>query len=140
MQPFDLSKLASDRGFKTEYDESAELDRDHESQAWCCRIPGRDRRNFISVWSEDRLAAFTFTRRLHAALKAIPGAVVVQEGDHELRISFAPRQLRAVARLLECRRIRKLSPLYRERLVEAGRERRFVKRVSCDQALAPCAS
>jgi hypothetical protein len=140
MEPFDLEALASKHGFKTEYDESAELDRDHESQALSCRIPGRDRRNFISVWSEDRLAAFTFTRRLHAALKAIPGAVVVQQGDHELRILFAPRQFRTVARLLECRKVRKLSPLQRERLVEAGRENRFAKRASCDQAIAPSSS
>jgi hypothetical protein len=140
MQPFDLRTLASKHGFKTEYDESAELDRDQESQAWSCLIPGRDRRNFISVWSEDRLAAYTFTRRLHAAFKAIPGAVVVQEGGHELRISFAPRQLRTVARLLECRKARKLSPLQRERLIEAGRESRFVQRGSCDQTIAPCSS
>lgn len=140
MQPFDLRTLASKHGFKTEFDESAELDRDQESQAWSCRIAGRDRRNFISVWSEDRLAAFTFTRRLHAALKAIPGAVVVQQGDHELRVSFPLRQFKAIARLLECRKIRKLSPLQRERLAEAGRENRFAKRGSSDHTMAPCSS
>jgi hypothetical protein len=120
MTVFDLKAAATAAGYRVEYDESAEIRCDDESKDWYVRIPGKDRRNFISVWGSNRLAASTFTKRLQKQLRAIPGARVVQQGDNELRISFDPAHLEAVATILECRKRRQLSPEHRAKLVEAG--------------------
>ena len=73
MNAFDLKAAANASGYRLEYDESAEIRGEDETLAWFPQIPGRDKRNFISVWSDRRLAAYTFTRRLHDKLRAIPG-------------------------------------------------------------------
>ena len=77
MPAFDLRSAANAAGYRVQYNESAEIRGEDESLAWFPQIPGRDKRNFISVWSDRRLAAYTFTRRLHDRLKAIPGTEVV---------------------------------------------------------------
>jgi hypothetical protein len=103
----DLKAIAGAK-YRVRLDESATADPTRAERMWLYQIPCKY--GFISVHSSDTLAAWTGSSGIIARLVAIPGVKVKQRGDREVRVLFDPKQLDAIADLLQARRKRHLSP------------------------------
>jgi hypothetical protein len=75
----------------------------------------------IYIHGPGRLGVST-TRRgsAAAALAAVPGVEVLQEGDDGINVAFPPELFSQVAAIVKPRKRRRLSPEHRKRLVEMG--------------------
>ena len=102
----DLKRLAG-RRYRIVLDESAELDGSIADCPWYHRIPCRY--GHIGVWGENTLSAYASGRIITGKLAAILGVRVVQRGDSEIQVTFAPELLETVASVLGARQRRRVT-------------------------------
>lgn len=128
-KPIDLKAIA-DRRYRITYDPSRAIDGSRESQLWYARIPCRY--GFIGVRGASKLLAYCKATRVIPRLLAIPGVEPLQVGDREINVSFPPECLESVAKLLQARHRRQISPEERSALIE-----RLPGRTQSEQTDAP---
>jgi hypothetical protein len=91
---------------------------------WDLVIQGRT--GFVAPWGGDTLVACTrhvlTTRRI---IEAVPGSVVVQDGQDGQNVTFDTVHFDTVAAILGLRKRRRLSEAHRKRLVEQVASFRF---------------
>lgn len=115
-------KSAYGHTYKVTLDPSARvLGQTQNERAWLQQIPAVH--GHIYIHGENRLGAWCGSPRVACKLVRLPGVTVHQRGDGEATVTFHPRDLPAVATLLQCRRRRKVSEatLARLRAMAAAR-------------------
>lgn len=99
-----LHSIAEKHGFRKAWDGAREgISRD----PWMMTIPGRY--GHVYVWSEDSIAFSTTRHRAMKLVDQIDGAVVLQDGDDGMNVSFQVEYLKLVGKRLQLRKKRKLN-------------------------------
>ncbi len=105
--------------YRVKYEESYYADHGLESRRqdpWLMVIPCRN--GEICPWGGRKLAACTnHTGSVANKLKALPFAIVAQDGDDGANLVFDVKHFEEVARIMKPRKRRRLSALERERRV-----------------------